>query len=186
MFKCVLASTAAEQRSPCQISNFSVGFWFQLSPSAAKKRQLKDSKNTRTHGYTHTACIYSEPKALNNGDVKLEDLFSSYTCVGLALKTGKSKRQTGENEIGSTLKADAPKGSVLQRICCTKNSDDKVFTERQMKKGELCINTRDNEAIRVVFYHEHILSRSQDLPRVVLPGERLKMGPNSNRICENN
>lgn len=151
VFKCVLASTAAERRSPCQISNFSVGFWFQLSPSAAKKRQLKDLKKTRARTDTHKQpCISSEPRALNNGDVKLEVLFSRYTCVGLALKrlTGKSKRQTeGENERGSTLKADAPKGGVLQRICCIKNSDDKVFTDRQMKKGELCINTRDNEAI---------------------------------------
>lgn len=55
VFKCVLVSTAAERRSPCQISNFSVGFQFQLSPSAAKKRQLKDSKKTHTHGYTQTA-----------------------------------------------------------------------------------------------------------------------------------
>lgn len=31
------------------------------------------------------------------------------------------------------LKADAPKGSVLQRICCTKNADEKVFTEEEMK-----------------------------------------------------
>lgn len=90
---------------------------------------------------------------MNNGDVKLEVLFSCYTCVGLALKrlTGKRKRQTEEEDKrGSTLKADAPKGSVLQRICCTKNSDDKVFIAKQTKKeGELCINTRDSKAIAV-------------------------------------
>lgn len=108
-------------------------------------------------------CISSEPRALNSRDVKLEVLFSRYTCVGLALKrlTGKSKRQTeGENERDSTLKADAPKGGVLQRICSTKNSDDKVFTDRQTKKkGELCINTTDNEAIPTFC----VLSRARSL-----------------------
>lgn len=89
---------------------------------------------------------------MNNGNVKLEVLFSCYTCVGLALKrlSGKIRRQTeGENERGSALKADAPKGSVLQSICCTKNSDDKVFIDRHTKQkgGGLCINTSDNESI---------------------------------------
>lgn len=42
------------------------------------------------------------------------------------------------------LKADAPKGSVLQRICCTKNADEKVFTEEGRK---LCINMRGDELI---------------------------------------
>lgn len=91
---------------------------------------------TNTHKLLY---ISSELRALNNGDVKLEVLFSCYTCVGLALKRllGKSRRQTeGKNERGRALKADAPKGSVLQSICCTKNSDDKVFIDRHTKQKE--------------------------------------------------
>lgn len=38
------------------------------------------------------------------------------------------------------MKADVPKGNVLQRICCTKNFDEKVFidtkTEKNMHKHE--------------------------------------------------
>lgn len=57
------------------------------------------------------------------------------------------------------MKADVPKGSVLQKNCCTKNYDEKVFIGRQ---EELCINIRDNEQIPTcVFYmgtftHSHM------------------------------
>lgn len=56
------------------------------------------------------------------------------------------------------LKADAPKGSVLQRICCTKNADEKVFTEEGRK---LCINMRGDELIHTCCVHSLRLQKKK-------------------------
>lgn len=39
------------------------------------------------------------------------------------------KEIEGEKKRGKALKADVPKGNVLQRVCCSKNFDEKVFTD---------------------------------------------------------
>lgn len=101
--------------------------------------QLKDldrCTNTHTHVQRHTDSPASYAlRALNNGNVKLGVLFSRYTCVGLALKRSTETDRRRERERGSALKADVPKGSVLQRICCTKNFDEKVFTDGEEREN---------------------------------------------------
>ena len=49
----------------------------------------------------------------------------------LSIKEIDGDRQTERKKGGRALKADVPKGNVLQRICSTKNFDDKVFTGKK-------------------------------------------------------
>lgn len=49
----------------------------------------------------------------------------------LSIKKIDGERQKEPNR--EALKADAPEGSVLQRLCCTKNADEKVFTGEERK-----------------------------------------------------